>query len=126
MLSATKPAISIKHATTVCHFLRDLNLDFANVYMACPNCSFFYSSFSTVVSDNRNALTRPPHEKQLTFTPRRSIPRQNTARFILLGNLTISFGHLITATICVCNKNKNPSSPFREQAFYRLCKCGFL
>ena len=31
MLSATKPAISIKLATTVGHFLRDLDLDFANV-----------------------------------------------------------------------------------------------
>ena len=34
MLSATKQAISIKLATKVGHFLRDLDLDFANVYMA--------------------------------------------------------------------------------------------
>ena len=33
MLSATKQAISIKLATTVGHFLRDVDLDFANVYM---------------------------------------------------------------------------------------------
>ena len=32
MLSATKQAITIKLATTVGHFLRDLDLDFANVY----------------------------------------------------------------------------------------------
>ena len=35
MLSATKQAISSKLATTVCHFVRDL--DFANVYMAWPS-----------------------------------------------------------------------------------------
>ena len=40
MLSATKQAISIKLATTVGHFLRDFDLDFANVYMACPTFSF--------------------------------------------------------------------------------------
>ena len=38
MLLATKPAISIKLATTVGHFLHDLDLDFANVCMACPTC----------------------------------------------------------------------------------------
>ena len=38
MLSVTKQAISIKLSTTVGHFLRDLDLDFANVYMACPTC----------------------------------------------------------------------------------------
>ena len=34
MLSATKQAICVKLATTVGHFLRDLDCDFANVYMA--------------------------------------------------------------------------------------------
>ena len=34
MLSATKLAISIKLATAVGHFLCDLDLDFAQVYMA--------------------------------------------------------------------------------------------
>ena len=42
MLSASKPAISIKLATTVGHFLRELDLDFANVFFlffsACPAC----------------------------------------------------------------------------------------
>ena len=35
MLSATQQAISITLATTAGHFLRDLDLDSANVYMAC-------------------------------------------------------------------------------------------
>ena len=38
MLSASKQATSIKLATTVCHFLCDLDLDYANVYMACLSC----------------------------------------------------------------------------------------
>ena len=38
MLSATKQAICIKLATTVGHFLCDLDLDFANVCMVCPTC----------------------------------------------------------------------------------------
>ena len=38
MLSATKQTISIKLTATVGHFLRDLDLDFTNVYMACPTC----------------------------------------------------------------------------------------
>ena len=42
--SASKQAISIKLATTVGHFLRDLDLDFANVYMACPSSSFICHS----------------------------------------------------------------------------------
>ena len=37
MLSITKQAISIKLATTVGHCLHDLDLDFVNVYMACPS-----------------------------------------------------------------------------------------
>ena len=37
MLLATKQAISIKLATMVGHFLCDLDLDFANVYVACPS-----------------------------------------------------------------------------------------
>ena len=47
MLSATKQAItkyyiiSIKLAKTVGHFLCDHDLDFANVYMACPSCIIF-------------------------------------------------------------------------------------
>ena len=40
--SATKQAISIKHGTTVGHIFCDLDLDFANVYMACPSCSCVY------------------------------------------------------------------------------------
>ena len=44
MLSATKQAISIKLATTVGHFSRDLDLDFANVYMACPACCGVFAS----------------------------------------------------------------------------------
>ena len=40
MLSATKQAISIKLATMVGHFLRDLDLDFATVHMACPSFLF--------------------------------------------------------------------------------------
>ena len=39
MLSATKQAISIELATTVGHFLLDLDLDFANVYMDCLTCT---------------------------------------------------------------------------------------
>ena len=38
MLLETNHAISINIATTVGHFLRDLDLDFATVYMACPSC----------------------------------------------------------------------------------------
>ena len=34
MLSATKQTIIVKLATTVGHFLRDLDIDFANVYRA--------------------------------------------------------------------------------------------
>ena len=41
LLSATKKAISIKLATTVGHFLCDLDHHFANVYMACPACLAF-------------------------------------------------------------------------------------
>ena len=45
MLSAAKQAIRIKLATTVVHFLPDLDLgldlDFENVYMACPSGSFW-------------------------------------------------------------------------------------
>ena len=37
MLSATEQSISIKRAATVGHFLRDLDLYFADVYMACPS-----------------------------------------------------------------------------------------
>ena len=36
MRSATKQAISIKLATTVGQLLRDTDIDFANVNMACP------------------------------------------------------------------------------------------
>ena len=36
MLSATQQAISIKLATTAGYVVRDLDLDFANVYMASP------------------------------------------------------------------------------------------
>ena len=43
MLLAAKQAISIKLATTVGHFLRDHDHDFANVYMPSPSCSFFPS-----------------------------------------------------------------------------------
>ena len=45
MLSATKQAISIKLAATIGHLLHDLDLDFANMYMACPACLllFFWS-----------------------------------------------------------------------------------
>ena len=42
MLSATKQAISIKLATAVGHFIRDLDLDFATFYMACPTCLFCF------------------------------------------------------------------------------------
>ena len=46
MLSATKQTLSIKLSTTVGHFLCDLDLDFANVYMACPSwCVFFVVFF---------------------------------------------------------------------------------
>ena len=38
MLLATKQAISIKLATAVGHFVCDLDLDFANFYMACSTC----------------------------------------------------------------------------------------
>ena len=38
-LSATKQAISVKLATTVgLVLLYDLDLDFANIYIACPTC----------------------------------------------------------------------------------------
>ena len=37
MLSATEQTISIKLATRVGHFLRDLDFDFGYVYMACPS-----------------------------------------------------------------------------------------
>ena len=41
----TKQAISIKFklATTVGHFLCDLDLDFSDVYMACPTCFLSFS-----------------------------------------------------------------------------------
>ena len=38
MLSGTNQTISITLATTVGYILRDLDLDLANVYMACPAC----------------------------------------------------------------------------------------
>ena len=37
MLSATEQAISFELAATPGHFPSDLDLDFANVYMACPH-----------------------------------------------------------------------------------------
>ena len=40
-MSTTKQAISIKRATTVRHFLRDLDIE--NAYMACPACFLFFS-----------------------------------------------------------------------------------
>ena len=42
MRSATKQAISIKLATTVGQLLRDTDIDFANIYMACPPYFFVY------------------------------------------------------------------------------------
>ena len=38
MLSATKQAVSIKPGAKVGIFDLDLDIDFANVYMACPSC----------------------------------------------------------------------------------------
>ena len=52
MLSATKQAIRIKLATTVGHFLHDL--DFTNVYMACPAC--YTWSRNTVLPTARGLL----------------------------------------------------------------------
>ena len=40
MLSATKQAIRVKLATTVGHYLRDRDCDFANVYMALAYISW--------------------------------------------------------------------------------------
>ena len=45
MLLANKQAINIKLATTVGHFLCDLDLAFASVYMACPACYYYYYGF---------------------------------------------------------------------------------
>ena len=52
MLLATKLAISIKLATTLgFFFLRELDLDFANVYiMACPTCYLYYPVDKTLFS----------------------------------------------------------------------------
>ena len=36
--ACSRQAISIKLATAVGHFLRDLDIDLANVHMACPSC----------------------------------------------------------------------------------------
>ena len=47
MLSATKQAVSIKFATMVGHFLHDLDLEFANIYMTCS--SFYLFAYSFVI-----------------------------------------------------------------------------
>ena len=44
VLSEAKQALNIKLATTVCHFVRDL--DFANVKMAWPSCSLILYLYS--------------------------------------------------------------------------------
>ena len=43
MFSASKQAISIQFATTAGHFIRDLDLDFVDVHMACPPCLVFFA-----------------------------------------------------------------------------------
>ena len=60
--SATTQAIRIKLATTVDHFLRDNDLDFAYVYLDCPPCFFILilsSLFPGFFLLTRLALARP-------------------------------------------------------------------
>ena len=56
VLSATKPAKSIKLATTIGHFLQDRDLDFANVFQLVQlvfinlnvNCGYLYNNKSVI------------------------------------------------------------------------------
>ena len=52
-----KQAISIKLATTVGHFFPDLDLDFANVNMACPSCFQFQTQLCGVTCNRQTQQT---------------------------------------------------------------------
>ena len=101
MLSAAKQAVSILLATMIGHFLCDLDLVFANVFIACPTCFMLFHFYFPAPT----LLTLPPTPPPLHIT--------HLSHFFQF-NLPLSFIDVVHSLLSqfsfVLNSAKKPST----------------